>query len=187
MAVPSYPAFPVDPYARHARAVPWPGLARMPSVGLEAVLRSRPDSEPLHLIRHAKRDALVPGIDHYAVLAGHLPPRDDSIVLDYQHGQGPRVTTLVELGAGMDVFLIETVEPGQLPLAHARLREVLDKRLPYDALEANCQHAAVYVARGAWESPQVRGLGTVLLVGAGVAIFSDLGKPKRTARRRKPG
>lgn len=115
-----------------------------------------------------------------------LPPRDDSIVLDYQHGQGPRVTTFVELRSGMDVFLIETVETAQLPDAHARLREVLDKRLPYDAIEANCQHAAVYVARGAWESPQVRGLGTLLLVGAGVAILSDLGEPKRTARRRKP-
>jgi len=85
----------------------------------------------------------------------------------------------------MDVFLVETVGAEQLHLAHARLREILDTRPPYHALEANCQHAAVYVARGVWESPQVKGLGTLILFGAGAAILSDLGKPKRQSPRRR--
>lgn len=92
---------------------------------------------------------------HEAVL---LP---NGLVAHTTEGKWPHLTSYEDFRQGREVLLEDALVATEYPAAAARLRELLQKREPYDPLFNNCETFARSVIRGdtiSWQAVVLLGL-----------------------------
>jgi hypothetical protein len=106
---------------------------------------------------------------HEAVL---LP---NGLVAHTTQGKWPHLTTYEDFRQGKDVLVEDLLVPAEHSAAAVRLRDLLEKREPYDPLFSNCETFARTVIRGeriSWQAVVLLGL-----TGVGIYWFAKNSKP----------